>query len=618
MTLSPLILANWLDSLHIETSDGLVCAITPVWILGIGAVMGLLLCGLVWLVMAGLSRIPGLGDLAANKPVSRVVSAVLAVVIFCATIGAWYNLANPAAPQAGEAAQAAAPALPGQDQAAKGINIFDRILLLGGLAVLSWIAAVGVVTLVSRRAVDETWETVTEGVLTPFAVLVLVMVGIGIFGTLFVRKPSEMFESLTRWPAMLSQGNVTQVYEIKPPAIDLNSSFAEAIDTNFRRDEVRRMIFNADQRLKISTAPFDKPTGSSIILDLTPGEELVWQRDPTAATPFPDRIVRKLYVKNFGAGPAQLSITRISEVANPEMTAAPITAFCIVGLFLVYLLQRTAMPKMTAVALATAKTDFAQPVFLLVAVLGIFFLLLFIIMPMNTFGKDIKGLKTAGFSLIPFLGLFVAIWSASTSLADEIEGKTALTVLSKPVSRLDFILGKFSGIAWSTLFLCALLGFVLLVGVAYKPVYDEREGADYGFQQLPWQFCYKEMAQTVPGLVLVYLQVVVMTAISVAISTRLPFIPNLLICFTIWALGHLTPQLVQSQEVAQNIAPVVFFSKIIATVFPVLDHFDVQASVAGNRIVPLAYLGWCFVYAAIYSTIAMLLALILFEDRDLA
>jgi ABC-type transport system involved in multi-copper enzyme maturation permease subunit len=427
-----------------------------------------------------------------------------------------------------------------------------------------------------------------------------------------------MFESLARWPAMLSQRNVTQVYEIKPPAIDLDSSFAQTIDTNFRRDEVRQMIYKADQHLKVSTAPFDKPTGTSIVLDLTAGEEVTWRRDPAGATPFPDRIIRKLYVKNFGSGPAQLSITRISDVANPEMTAAPITAFCVLGVFLVYLLQRTALPKMTAVTLATAKTDFAQPVFALVVVLGVFFLLLFIIVPMNSFGHDIKGLKTAGFSLIPFLGLFVAIWSASTSLAEEIEGKTALTVLSKPVSRRDFILGKFSGIAWSTLFLCALLGFVLLVGVAYKPVYDEREGADYGFQQLPWQFCYQEMAQTVPGLVLVYLQVVVMTAISVAISTRLPFIPNLLICFTIWALGHLTPQLVQSQEVAQQLPPIVFFSKLIATVFPVLDHFDVQASVAGGKVVPLIYLGWCFVYAAIYSTIAMLLALVLFEDRDLA
>ncbi|WP_254510370.1 ABC transporter permease [Anatilimnocola floriformis] len=592
MLFSPL-LANWLDSLHVEISDKFVCALTPVWILGIGAAVGLIFCAVIWGLMFGLSRIPVLGNLAANKQNARVVAAVLAVLLFVGTLAWWF--------QAG-----------GQKA---GLSIFDGILLLGGLGVGSWVVAMGVVTLLSRRAADEAWESVTEGVLTPFAVVVSVVALIGIFGTLFVRKPSEMFESLARWPALVSNGTVTQVLDVDPPAVDLNSSFEQAIKTNFRRDEVRQLQFTATQHLKVSSAPFDKPAANSFTLDLTPGETVTWRREGTATTPFAKPVVTELHVKNLGTGAAKLTMTRISTVANPEMTAAPVAALCVIGVFLVYLLQRTAMPKMTAVTLATAKTDFAQTVYLLVMAVGVFLLLLFIIMPMNTFGHDIKGMKTAGFALIPFLGLFVAIWSASTSLSEEIDGKTALTVLSKPVSRLDFILGKFTGIAWSTLFMVTVLGIVLLVGVAYKPVYDEREGADY---TLTWQLCYFEMAQTVPGLVLVYLQVVVMTAISVAISTRLPFIPNLLICFTIWALGHLTPQLVQSQVVAEQLPPIVFFSQLIATVFPVLDHFDVQASVAGNRIVPLAYLGWCFVYATIYSTIAMLFALTMFEDRDLA
>ena len=589
----PPLFANWLDSLHVEIPDKFVCALTPIWILGVGAAVGLICCAIIWGLMFGLSRIPVLGSLAQKKQNARFVAGALAVLLFTGTLIWWFQLG------------AARPVL----------SVFDGILLLGGLAVGSWVVAVGAVTLVSRRAADEAWESVTEGVLTPFAVVIVVVAAIGVFGTLFVRKPSEMFESLARWPALVSQGTTTQTFDIAPPAVDLNASFEQAIDTTFRRDEVRQLQFTADQHLKVSSAPFDKPATNAFVLDLTAGEPVTWRREGTATTPFAKPIVTQLHVKNLGTAAAKLTVTRLSTIANPEMTAAPVAAICVIGVFLVYLLQRTAMPKMTAVTLATAKTDFAQTVYLLVMGVGVFLLLLFIIMPMNTFGHDIKGMKTAGFALIPFLGLFVAIWSASTSLSEEIEGKTALTVLSKPVSRLDFILGKFTGIAWSTLFMCTVLGLVLLIGVAYKPVYDEREGADL---QLTWQLCFHEMVQTIPGLVLVYLQVVVMTAISVAISTRLPFIPNLLICFTIWALGHLTPQLVQSQVVAEQLPPIVFFSQLIATVFPVLDHFDVQASVAGNRIVPLAYLGWCFVYATIYSTIAMLFALTMFEDRDLA
>ena len=68
---------------------------------------------------------------------------------------------------------------------------------------------------------------------------------------------------------------------------------------------------------------------------------------------------------------------------------------------------------------------------------------------------------------------------------------------------------------------------------------------------------------------------------------------------------------------AHALKPVVFIGQLTATVFPVLDHFNIQAAVAAGTRVPMAYLGWSFLYCLIYSTIAMLLALVFFEDRDL-
>jgi hypothetical protein len=95
-------------------------------------------------------------------------------------------------------------------------------------------------------------------------------------------------------------------------------------------------------------------------------------------------------------------------------------------------------------------------------------------------------------------------------------------------------------------------------------------------------------------------------------------IANGLICFSVYVLGHLTPLLVQSQVVAEQLPPVVFFGRLIATVLPVLDHFNIQASVAAGVPVPPVYLIWSLIYCALYSSVAMLLALTLFEDRDLA
>jgi hypothetical protein len=61
-----------------------------------------------------------------------------------------------------------------------------------------------------------------------------------------------------------------------------------------------------------------------------------------------------------------------------------------------------------------------------------------------------------------------------------------------------------------------------------------------------------------------------------------------------------------------------FFGKLIATLLPVLDHFTIEAAVIGGAAVPWVYLGWAALYAALYSALALLVALILFQDRDLA
>ncbi len=58
--------------------------------------------------------------------------------------------------------------------------------------------------------------------------------------------------------------------------------------------------------------------------------------------------------------------------------------------------------------------------------------------------------------------------------------------------------------------------------------------------------------------------------------------------------------------------------KMLATVLPVLDHFNIQAGISAGKEVPTHYLLVVTAYCMLYSSIAMLLALVLFEDRDLA
>jgi len=268
---------------------------------------------------------------------------------------------------------------------------------------------------------------------------------------------------------------------------------------------------------------------------------------------------------------------------------------------------------MAAVAAATTKEAIGQPVFAVALIAGVALLFAFIVIPYNTFGEDVKMLKDSGLTLIKVLALLVVVWTASVAVADEIEGRTALTVLSKPLTRWQFVIGKFIGLALVALLVFMILGGVLLATTSLKVVYDAREGAKV---DPLWSDCAGEMITVVPGLVLALLETILLAAVSLAVSTRLGMVPNLIICFTVYALGHLVPMIVQSS--VGKFAIVRFVGKLFATLLPVLEHFTIDAAVAGGVPVPWGYLAWAAVYAGLYSAIALLVALVLFQDRDLA
>jgi ABC-type transport system involved in multi-copper enzyme maturation permease subunit len=288
-------------------------------------------------------------------------------------------------------------------------------------------------------------------------------------------------------------------------------------------------------------------------------------------------------------------------------------ALAAAALAVIGMLLRWVVPKVAAIGWTTAKEALSQPLFYVLLAVGVFGLILFPFVPYNTLGEDIKMVKDEGLTLIMVLSIILALWTASVSIADEIEGRTALTLLSKPVSRRQFILGKFLGILMPVAIMFVVLGALFLASVSYKVVYDARETAQ---ADPTWQQCRGEMLQIAPGLALAFMETIVLTSISVAISTRLPMLANLIICAAIYVLGHLVPVLANSA--VGQIEYVSFVANLLAAILPVLDHFNISAGISTGQQVPGEYMIWALLYCLVYSSVAMLLALLLFEDRDLA
>ena len=72
------------------------------------------------------------------------------------------------------------------------------------------------------------------------------------------------------------------------------------------------------------------------------------------------------------------------------------------------------------------------------------------------------------------------------------------------------------------------------------------------------------------------------------------------------------------QQESGGLEPVRCGANLSATALPGLECFTTQTAVSPDTIVAPVYLGTAVLYCACYSTMAILLAFILFEDRDLA
>jgi len=119
-----------------------------------------------------------------------------------------------------------------------------------------------------------------------------------------------------------------------------------------------------------------------------------------------------------------------------------------------------------------------QPIFLLLMTGSVLFEIFLAVPYYFAFGDEPKLIENSALAVMLLSGLFGAVLSASSSLAREIRSGTALAVLSKPVSRAQFLLAKFAGLAAALL----ILTYVNMIGVliASRMAFDA-----YGKTDLP-------------------------------------------------------------------------------------------------------------------------------------
>ena len=273
-----------------------------------------------------------------------------------------------------------------------------------------------------------------------------------------------------------------------------------------------------------------------------------------------------------------------------------------------------------------------QPIYTLLLAFGAVVLIVFGTLPFFTLGEDTVMYKSVALDVILLLVLIITLFATSKSIYDEIEDRTMLTLMSKPVSKWEVLAGKYLGIILAALLAVAALGAVVVLCTWLRIPgdyqlrsfsLDDREGKQI--------FDYRVMhiAGLIPSFLLVWLQVSVLAAIGVALSTRFSLVVNLPSVILIYIAGNLTRFLFPLEHRPAVVKALAYF---VSWVVPYLQTFDLRKyTVYESIVIPgtqfakgtntlgriWAYLGIAFGYAVAYATFALSVGMWLFRTREL-
>lgn len=319
-------------------------------------------------------------------------------------------------------------------------------------------------------------------------------------------------------------------------------------------------------------------------------------------------------------------------------------------------------PKGGAVAYAAYREACRQPMFWLITLGGVLLTWLSVGIPYFTFGDDYKMMKQIGFDIAMLAAIVFGVLSASMSISEEIEGRTAVTLMSKPVNRRQFLIGKYIGIILACLMLTLFLGWNLTYALRAVREFDQiNNDPDPVDPYAPLSkvvdpMTFQAQRSVVPlfevpvpsspgkavargaglwfsdvtahtlGQMLGLGKVMILVAIAAALATRLSFVVNIVLCLLIYFLGHLAPVVVRVTESTSGAAVgaglVAFLGKLFDVLLPALEFFNMGPAIIREAPLDLWQFGGYVLivlgYSVLYTVIALIVGLLLFEDRDLA
>jgi ABC-type transport system involved in multi-copper enzyme maturation permease subunit len=213
-------------------------------------------------------------------------------------------------------------------------------------------------------------------------------------------------------------------------------------------------------------------------------------------------------------------------------------------------------------------------------------------------GQEGKIIVDLGLSAMLLFGAFIAIFVGVGLVYKEIERRTLYAILSKPIARGQFLLGKYLGLCATLLVNILVMG----VGLSLALVYVRR-----GWDPL--------ILKVWPAIVLIYFELTIITGVSLLFSSFSSPALSALLTFFVFVIGHFSADL-KGLATASNSAPARFIFRALYYLLPNLSNYSVITPAAHGVAPDGGLAAMAVLYAIVYNAGLLAAATLIFGRRN--
>lgn len=218
------------------------------------------------------------------------------------------------------------------------------------------------------------------------------------------------------------------------------------------------------------------------------------------------------------------------------------------------------------------------------------------LLPEVAIGTHQKIFLDLGLGAIGFLGAIVAIFVGTGLINKEIEKRTVLVLIPKPISRAEFIIGKHLGLTAVLVVMLAIMTIIYLLLLTWSKV-------DY--QTLP----------LIISLLYLVLELALLIALAMVFGVFTSSILATLLSFGIYLMGHISKDLLELGAISKN-ANIEAITQILYLILPDLERLNFRNDAVYGFLPSIEILANNAVYGILYTCLLLGISILVFSRRQ--